>query len=1137
MTRVVPNTSGEERHSGLTTGELDDALRLADPAALLVAPRILRRAIKHDAGIGGIGLRVPHRKTYVITRERLLAIVDLADLNLPLDAVLPETVILIGRPSAEDLSELSTQQALIKYWRQLFHARVHQTLDAAIAAGRLNDAEIKNRIAAIGATEFEEIRLVLRQEDYLLPPHDDRTTYIEFAAVYLELRYFLPSLLRDYFPGLFDLNHVDDVLRRDVDAAALLSATRLSGADMPDWQGDVPRSERLQFVDQVHDQQLAPKRLPAAKRSDRSARALVARADRARQSGNLVRAAILRTRAARVAGHELAHEAREAARGELARLARRLQAALKFTTTEAEEWSRSLGSLIDNTARGMWTPEARMLYDLQKVCVDHERGIYTLDVWGWIRSLGRRSLKRFLPGQRDVLISKHLHSAARRVRSVHLSHRARGRLLALLQTAVRRAEDNLRARFKPAIERALDKVKLLPRNPPERVARKKLVEEILDRIVERGFLTMSDLRDALSRNNLKLPDLASARQFLSGDQLLQADRQLAESLDGVYHGGEVYLRLPQRLSSLGFGTPLGRVLTRYIALPFGGAYIALEGLQHMIILFEEVFRGGTVQLKLMNAWSVVLLGAFLFGLLYNHRFRVAILDGALRTGHSLRRLLVDLPSWLLRLPLVERIVRSREFRLFIAFVAKPFVVSLFAGLLIAAVSDMEVTLLSALGIFLVINLLLNSPVGRDVDEMVTDWFVHTWHRIRIHVIAAVFRFVMDLFNRILETIERLLYTVDEWLRFRAGERRSATVAKVLLGGVWFVVNYLIRFCVTLLIEPQINPIKHFPVVTVSHKFLLPWLFPLQQALAAPLGPWWASAIAGPVIFLVPGMFGFLVWELKENWRLYEANRPPDLGKEQIGKHGETVLQLLRIGFRSGTIPKLYAKLRRAKRKALYTDNWKASSKFVDSLNHVAKEVRRFVDRELLEVLHESRSWADRSVASGEIRLACNRIQIELYYADLGEQSMWLEFEEQSGWLVASIPRRGWADALPQKRRHTLASALAGFYKMAGVALVREQIEARLEPGSRGYEVTDDALLVWSSDNRLRRAYRLSEWPSVNGHIEALDVLPDVSPTDRPQWVFAATDITWRRWVITWELDQLEGGSKHEVLENVVVLPG
>jgi hypothetical protein len=277
----------------------------------------------------------------------------------------------------------------------------------------------------------------------------------------------------------------------------------------------------------------------------------------------------------------------------------------------------------------------------------------------------------------------------------------------------------------------------------------------------------------------------------------------------------------------------------------------------------------------------------------------------------------------------------------------------------------------------------------------------------------------------------------------------------------------------------------------------------------------------------------LVWELKENWRLYAANRPPNLQPVAIGHHGETMIQFLRPGFRSGTLPKLYAKLRRANRKALHTDNWKACSKHLAALHRASEALRAFVDRELLALLHESRSWADRSIAVGEIRLGCNRILVELYCPDLAEDSMWLSFEKREGWLVASIHRRGWADVLSVARRHTLASALAGFYKMAGVDVVREQVEARLEPGSRGYEIDSDALVVWSGNERPCR-FPLRDWPATeNGHDDSYLLV--VGATERERWVFAAAPISWRRWVVTWELDQL-GGSQHEVLEDLVLLP-
>ena len=46
-----------------------------------------------------------------------------------------------------------------------------------------------------------------------------------------------------------------------------------------------------------------------------------------------------------------------------------------------------------------------------------------------------------------------------------------------------------------------------------------------------------------------MPDLAGPAEFFRGDRLLEADRALAEALDGVHRRGEVYLRWFQRLSS------------------------------------------------------------------------------------------------------------------------------------------------------------------------------------------------------------------------------------------------------------------------------------------------------------------------------------------------------------------------------------------------------------------------------------------------------------------------------------------------------------------------------------------------------------------------------------------------------------
>src|SRR5262249_17589950 len=162
------------------------------------------------------GWRVPHRKTFVIERAELLSIVDRTELDAR-DGELPETVILIARPSAESLEGMTSEQVLTKYWRLLFPARVHMAPDAPVAPDRLPAADVRDRIRQIGACEFEEVRQVLRTEDLLLPPKSDLSVYCEFVAVYLELRSFAPSLVGSYFPSLGDLLYLDELVRRDVD--------------------------------------------------------------------------------------------------------------------------------------------------------------------------------------------------------------------------------------------------------------------------------------------------------------------------------------------------------------------------------------------------------------------------------------------------------------------------------------------------------------------------------------------------------------------------------------------------------------------------------------------------------------------------------------------------------------------------------------------------------------------------------------------------------------------------------------------------------------------------------------------------------------------------------------------------------
>ncbi len=585
-----------------------------EPAARLVLPRLLRRVVRLHASLHGLGFRVPHSKTYVIARDALLEIADREELGFGPTEALPERVILLERPGAEILDQWPRCEVLLYYWELLFHARVHEAFDCLA-----EQPAISERLAALGSLEFDEIRNVLGQERFLVPPCDDASTYIEFAAVYLGIRYFQPFLMASFFPALESLEKVDAILALDVAAEEILDATRLPGTPQPEALREAARqaaeafdADPLAAIPDFREEAEARGRTAhwarGRQRSEQKYQLWTERARRQAARGNWAGAAIRRARAEFWAPRDRAAEAATALRDEVHGLVDHLQAALGIEDQEPRPWREALLALAHQTPRGLWTVEARLLYDLQKVCVDQVQTISTVDVMHWVLSMGRRPIRRELPNQRLVLVSRHLRSAQRRLPAVRISERQRRQLAEVLGAATRPAEDLLRESFRPKIVATLDEVGLLPQNLVETVSRKKLVEELLDRIVERGFLTMGEVRDAVSRNHVKQPDCAGPRGFFHGDAVLRLNRRLAVALDGVYERGDFYQRWIQRFSLLAFGTSLGRWLTRYVAIPFGGAVVILvvaEHFGHMITGREEFYaqRGLTGRATVRHCWS------------------------------------------------------------------------------------------------------------------------------------------------------------------------------------------------------------------------------------------------------------------------------------------------------------------------------------------------------------------------------------------------------------------------------------------------------------------------------------------------------------------------------------------------------
>ncbi len=1156
----------------IDAAQLEQALLAADPAVCMAPSRILRRVIKADRRLVGLGLRVPHVKSYVIGRDALLKLATRDELGVPPERDLPETVILLVRPEPDKLAALSRDEALVNYWRLLFHARIHTTLDGRLADGKLTAAGVRHRIQHIGPTEFDAVRDVLRQENFLMPPRDDLSAYVEFAAVYLELRQFVPSLVPRYFPGLADRAGIDALMAEDVDAVDVMIHTRPAGAPDPET---VPRPD----ADAARPRERAEEAPPSGTPNEDDYRGLVARADKARALGNVVRAAVLRMWAAAVAQPGRERGARNAARAELSLLVDRLQPALGLSDSEAKVWRQVLPSLLPPAARGVWPVEARLLYDLQKVCVDHERELYAVDLVEWVRSLFRRPIKRQLPEQRVVLLLKHLRTATGRLKTVRISEADRVHLVHMLLGAVTRKEKELRERFRPGVVAVLTQAGLVPQNLPERVARDKLVEELLDRVVEHGFSSVGDLRDIVARSQLKLPDLAGPAELVRGDRLLRADKQLGVALDGVYHRGEIYLRFFQRVSSVAFGTAPGRFLMRYLVLPFVGAYAAIVGVSHLIDLVGEYvfrsphFRSIDLLSPLVHEWAVKItgltadppappdltpeeaehfhpltsmehtlsrglltlaLGAFFFALLHIPPFRRAVLAALRLAYRGLHAVFVDVPRAVRHWPPLRRLLDSRAFANLSYYLLKPGVA---AGLALLALWLFRVPAPAAgaatFAVFLAVNLLLNSRFGRDLEEILSDGLERGWQRLRLEIIPELVSAVLDLFKRLLGAFDRVLYAVDEWLRFHAGQRRSAFVAKLLLGLLWFLVAYAARLVVVVFVEPTFNPIKHFPTVTVAAKLILPlyppWLKYCKETLSF-LGVWAAEGVGSLVFLLLPGLAGFLVWELKENWRLYAANRPKGLRPVMVGSHGETLVRLLRPGLHSGTLPKLHAKLRKAERRAPRNPRAAESVRaHRAALHHLSTNVRHFFEREFLALLNSSTFWRESPLTLGAVELWANRIRAEVFCPALGAAPVWLMFEERSGWLLAGVTGPGWIPRASAEQRGALATALAGLYKLAGADLVRQQVEALLPPGVSCYDVVDEGLWVsHGSDFDAEAVYPLDgEDDAIVARVTAGTFPDPLPPLPKVPLLFDRAEVPWDWWVAAWEGDR--AGKPHPPL--------
>lgn len=1175
-------------------------MRQADESAYLVEPRVVRRIIRELHGFARLSSRIPHTEVLVAKAHDIRQLAHPDELGLTDFQQLQPLSILVAQPEEHELEGHSLQDLMQMTWARLFHGRIDLRLRNAINDGSLNRTKTEDFIDQVGQTEFDEAHSVLASEVRLFDPGSRHEAWCELTSQYLQLSKFSPDLLPIWFPSLADREDVLEIISQQLDADGIFESTMLDGAIRPDLISGVVNDE-----DAVASERLTWGEGISLKPSVRRYGRLMKKRDRWNERGNTVAAGVSAMRAVEVAttdgGKE---EALSAARADIETLAVRMREALKYPEEDLDDWQTSLWELLKNSTHGFWNADKKLLYDLQKVCLVHERTIYRVDLVKWIVSRGKRPLRRPLTNVREVMMAKHLASSAARLVSVRLSGLERQRLTGLLHHAADLAEQQMRERMRPAVHQTLNEVGLTPQSIPEQVALDKMVEESLDVITERGYLTMGYLRDAISRNDLKLPDLTDPKELIRGDHLLRTDDRLDVSMDGVYRRGEFYLRWLQVISSLAFGTKVGRFITKFVVIPFGGAVIIVEGVQHSLKVLTgrapeeegdpdvadtvdaaaEDSPGSTVadteassptqtddteQALTSQAASpdspdspvaslakldedglpadtvkdtstnvpqydipvdevmaeleiplIAIVGFMLMAVIHLDPVRAAFFTMLRYLWKFVRTMIYDLPIALIKLPAVHKIWRARWFVKLRRHILNPL---LFSGVCFWGIptligrSPQPGWLVATIALLL--SLALNSRLGRDTEELTAEWLGNAWYDLRSRFLMALFDWVIDFFKWMLNMLERFMYAVDEWLRFHSGETWVTVVAKALLGVVWSFVSFLVRIYVNLLIEPTLHPVKHFPVVTVAHKIFLPVILIIEHNMRNTLTPYLGLALAGPItwfnIVFLPGIFGFLVWELKENWRLYASNRVASLHPVIVGSHGETGSRLLKPGFHSGTLPKLFTRLRRLERKEASFQRFSQRRALRERLEHTEEEIRRFVERDLLRLLHYCPVWESTEVTCSSVHAASNSFMVELAAESLSQHGPKLLFQDQDGWLVGSVAEHGWLNSINPEMLHSFETALRGFYKKAGVELVREQVERNIT-GPHPYDVCRLGLLIWPDRQfgreisvDLNRRHQLRPVPV------SMAASYGIQPLSREGGVFAETDVRWTDWQRVW----------------------
>lgn len=231
--------------------------RVLRPAegVFLFHPRVLQRLVRRHLGDGSPNLAIPALRYYLIPRTVLLiglekenpdALAVIEGLNLP------DWVILLPMPAAQELVAGTPRRWLRDYWGHRFEAEVARAWQVARHDNQDHDSfGARGLVREIGERALREARTLLEQDRRVVLGLDDETLCRQWVGFVTYLRYFVPGARAYFFPAIQDWRGLDRWLkdggldlpppRHGRRWPQLLTRSRPSGFDgAPDYEPELP---------------------------------------------------------------------------------------------------------------------------------------------------------------------------------------------------------------------------------------------------------------------------------------------------------------------------------------------------------------------------------------------------------------------------------------------------------------------------------------------------------------------------------------------------------------------------------------------------------------------------------------------------------------------------------------------------------------------------------------------------------------------------------------------------------------------------------------------------------------------------------------------------------------------------------